>query len=85
MTPEQPLLLADADEAGHTALKRWRLRAGIDPAQAAERLDISASSYYRYESGQCPQSTHKVNQIVRTTRGAVRYRDLIVGFDPRYA
>ena len=76
---EAPLLLTSGAK-----LKGWRERNEITRRVAAERMAIPYSTYCRYEAGQQPP-LDKANQIVATTRGAVRYRDLWVGFNPGYA
>ena len=80
---DQPLILPDVNEHGLTALRQWRLDQGITSAALASKLEISVATLYRYESGM--MDITRANNIVKLTRGAVRYRDLIGGFKPEYA
>jgi transcriptional regulator with XRE-family HTH domain len=81
---DMPLMLPDVDEDGHTALWRWRDMRGYSHQQVANYLGVSTATYYRYEAGM-NLSMRKANVIVKLTRGAVRYRDLIADFNPEYA
>lgn len=81
---ETPVVLPDVNEKGFTPLRRWREDHNMSHERAAEILGVSIATYYRYENGQT-FNMKKANAIVRMTRGAVRYRDLVGDFLPKYA
>ncbi len=82
---DKPLILPDLNGQGHTALRQWRLDKGYTGAYVAELLEISPATLYRYEDNSYHLPIAKANEIVKLTRGAVRYRDLVGGFVPAYA
>jgi hypothetical protein len=81
---EQPLRLPAVDEDGHTALHRWRIAHRMSYKRAAEIIGVSVPTFYRYEAG-FNFNMRKANEIVRMTKGEIRYRDLIGNFHPEYA
>lgn len=81
---EKPIQLPALDENGFTPLRRWREDHDMTHKQAARTIGVSVATYYRYEAG-FHLNLRKANEIVRMTRGAVRYRDLIADFHPEYA
>lgn len=81
---DQPLHLPDINNQGNTALRQWRHDRGYNPPCLAAQLGISVATLCRYETSGL-MSIAKANDIVKLTRGAVRYRDLIGGFKPEYA
>lgn len=81
---EKPSKFVDVDENGFTPLRKWRELHHMNYERAAKIIGVSVATYYRYESG-FNFNMKKANEIVRMTRGAVRYRDLVADFIPEYA
>jgi len=81
---ERPLYLASLGADGMTALRRYRAERKLSAKQLADVLGVSIATLYRYEQGELFDIS-KANEIVRITRGKVRYRDLIGGFKLEYA
>lgn len=81
---EKPRQLPDINSSGRTALRQWRHDKGWHPTRAARELGVSVPTYYRYEDGYS-FNILKANEIVKMTKGKVRYRDLIANFVPEYA
>ena len=66
-------------------LRDWREDRRLTGAEVAERMDVSVSTYFRYEAGSYPVPMDMANKIVALTRGRVRYRDIYWNFHPEYA
>ncbi len=65
-------------------LRQWRLDQDLTVSQLAEAIHISEKRLYSIENGY-PPTLEQAHKITRLTRGAIRYRDIYIEFDPRYA
>jgi DNA-binding XRE family transcriptional regulator len=78
--------LADVDDSGNTALRVWRRGCLITVESMAAALGVSVATYYRIEGGGMPPSSIALaNKICSLSNGRVRYGDLFIDFDKRFA
>jgi len=65
-------------KVNHHPIKRWRFENGLTGEEAAEKFGMNKSYLSEIETRKKEPSLSLASKIVRLTKGAVRFEDLVL-------